>query len=124
MIKRITLLVALLFATGCAHKNNKSISTLEYLADSREDFMLRFEPTGSPCLDSLQINLAYVGCSELQAFQGDDELTYFRCANGSTGATDQWSTATFVVLPMMAPAPDYIRMVCIDPMNALGVLED
>jgi len=123
MIKRITLFAVLLLV-GCAHKSNKDIEALSYLAESREDFMLRFEPTGSPCLDALQINLAYVGCSELQAFQGDDELTYFQCANGSTGATDQWSRSTFVILPTMAPAPDYVRMVCVDPVNALGVLEE
>lgn len=123
MIIRTCILIAATFLIGCAH-TNKEIEQLSYLADSREDFMLRYAPTGSPCLDALQINLAYVGCSELQAYQGNDELTYFRCSNGSTGATDEWSTSTFVVIPTMAPAPDYIRMVCIDPFNALGALEE
>ena len=124
MIIRTFMLVATTLLIGCAHTNKEvEIERLSYLADSREDFMLRYVPTGSPCLDALQINLSYAGCSELQAFQGGDELTYFRCSNGSTGATDLWSSSTFVIVTTMAPTPDYIRPICIDPMNALGVLE-
>jgi hypothetical protein len=126
IIRCLWLTMALLFV-GCAHTNKQiEIEQLTYLAGSREAYMLRFEPTGSSCLDALQINLANAGCSELQAWQsGEDELLYFKCNSPSTGATDMWSNSAFVVIPIgSTQPPDYIRPICIDPQNVLGVLEE
>jgi hypothetical protein len=111
---------------GCAHTAKSSaIQTYTYLADSREDFMVSFEPTGSPCLDALQINLAHVGCRELEVGHGDDDgLTYLKCAGGSSGATDPWSNSTFTVLPSMVIPPDYVYVICVDPLSTLGILEE
>ena len=125
MIIRTYAFLVVAFLAGCAHTGQHTeIQQLTYLADSREAFMLKFKPTGSPCLDALQINLANVGCPELQAWQGHDELLYFQCSNQPNGAADMWSTSVFVVVPIgSSQPPDYIRPICIDPMNALGVLE-
>jgi hypothetical protein len=120
------MLTAVLFLTGCAHLHSQQeLESRTYLVDSREDFMLQYEPTGSPCLDAFQINLAYAGCSELQTGGGDEDgLVYLRCAGGSSGATDFWSTAVFTILTEPEIIPDYIHVLCIDQVTMLGVLVD
>lgn len=120
------LIIAALFLVGCAHTRPQvDLQARTYLIDSREDFMLQYEPTGSPCLDAFQINLANVGCSELQTGMGaDDGLVYLKCAGGSTGATDFWSTAVFTVLNGVELVPDHVHIICVDQVTTLGVLKN
>lgn len=103
------LIVILTMLVGCSAKRVQ-IPSIEY-PPTREELLVRYQSSGSWCMDALIVNLLNVGCSEVTTSAGPDRITRVSCAAPQMGSTDIFSNSSFLVFPTwsnesISPPPD------------------
>jgi hypothetical protein len=73
-----SILFSLLMSWGCAPKH------------------IQFEPSGSPCIDSIIANFEYAECESIIKEVRWNELTHIRCHNPEL--INPWSASEFIIL--------------------------
>lgn len=73
-----SVLLSLLLCLGCGPKH------------------IQFEPSGSPCIDSIIANFDYAECESIIKEVRWNELTYLRCYNPKL--INPWSESEFIIL--------------------------
>jgi len=81
-----------------------------------------FEPTNSPCVDGLMVNLGN-SCATLVELQGEGVLTAVQC-HQAKDKNSPWDKYTFYVVTnhQLGPPPGTIEF-CVDPVSAIYMKE-
>ena len=115
MLWRFLLFLAL-FSMGCAHKTAATQSLMPApMPGTREALLPTYEPTGSACLDSIVVNMLYMGCSNVQVAATEDGMMYMGCVSAQPGAQDVFSRGTFIRTVHPDALPDGAQPFCGDP---------
>jgi hypothetical protein len=126
MVKKLGLIVCFLLSTGCAAHRIPMMPVPEF--GTREALLPTYEPSGSPCLDSIIINFLYAGCSEAGVASGavlvefDEPVTYMGCLAPQPGAMDPFSNYTFVRVPEGLVMPPDVFLYCGDQTAMYGYI--
>jgi len=115
MLKKTVIALCALLTFGCAAKTGNLEMMPVPEAGTREALLPTYKPTGSACLDSIVVNMLYVGCSYMSSAQDEFGIVYMGCIQPQPGAQDVFSRDTFIriVDPMQLP-PD-AEPFCGDP---------
>lgn len=121
-MKTFAILLLSFLVTGCSTAN-KHIEIASPVPNSREALLPDFEPTGSPCTDYIQVNMLNVGCTELTVLRPEPTILYMACTNPQPGATDDFSTKTWVFISSYHPSvsPPGITPVCGDNVGTVAI---
>jgi hypothetical protein len=107
---------------GCSAKHR--IDTTSPVPNSREAMLSEFEPSGAPCTDFLSINFLNAGCTDVVTVNPDGPTPMFiACSKPQPGATDEFSTATWVFVSILdhKQPPEGTVPVCVDGQGILGI---
>lgn len=97
---RLSFLIAVLSVSlfGCASKRTQ-VGGMER-APTRAELLVEYKPSGLWCIDALTVNLLSHGCSSLmQSPVSRGGSVKVKCAQPQLGATDVFSSRTFVIVP-------------------------
>ena len=126
MVKKLGLTVCLLLFAGCAAHRIPMMPVPE--SGTREALLPTYEPSGSPCLDSIIVNFLYVGCNEIGAASDamsdelDEPIIYMGCLAPQPGAMDPFSNYTFVRVPEGFVMPPDVYLYCGDETAMYGYI--
>jgi len=125
MVKNLILLFCFSILSGCSAKRHM-VPVPE--AGTREALLPTYQPSGSPCLDSIIVNFLYVGCQEVAVAtdapptEFDEPTTFMGCTSPQPGAMDPFSNYTFVRVPPGLMWPENIVSYCGDEQAMYGFI--
>lgn len=117
------LLISVFLSTGCAHTSAERMMMPVPETGTREALLPTFVPTGSPCLDSVVVNMLYSGCSSVQVAQDQQGVLFFMgCVQPQPGAQDAFSRSTFIRTLRPDMLPPESEPFCGDPTGVYAML--
>ncbi|HIE83007.1 MAG TPA: hypothetical protein EYQ00_03790 [Dehalococcoidia bacterium] len=128
MVKKLVLVFCFFILSGCSTKRYTVKMAPVPEAGTREALLPTYQPSGSPCLDSIIVNLLYSGCSEIALATDapplgfDEPITFMGCTSPQPGAMDQFSNYTFVRIPHGLMWPEDIMPYCGDEQGMYGYI--
>jgi len=115
MLKKTAITLCAMLMFGCAAKTG-NLEMMPVPEDgTREALLPTYQPTGSACLDSIVVNMLYVGCSFMSTAHDDDGIIYMGCIQPQPGAQDVFSTGTFLRITDPTQLPGGAQPFCGDP---------
>jgi len=130
MSKKLVLIFCFFILGGCSAKRHAIKMMPIPEAGTREALLPTYQPSGSPCLDSIIVNLLYAGCSEIgiatdvPPTEVDEPITFMGCTSPQPGAMDPFSNYTFVRVPHGLIWPENIMPYCGDEQGMYGVIPE
>ena len=118
-LRKLTLILVAIITVGCSAKRVELPMMPVPEPHTREAMLLQFQPSGSPCLDALVVNLSSAGCAAVHTTQVDAGIIV-SCAKPQPGSKDVYSKYSFIVIAPGKVAPENAYFYCADSAGQIG----